>query len=78
MLFFLLPILCGCSYINSRLSTNPPTQQEQACSEIKRNIIFKPTSGQSVDVISATQQAEMMRLYDKKSCDKVLNVVPSD
>jgi hypothetical protein len=68
---FLL-LLCGCSFINSKLPENPPTQQEQACSEIRRNIVFNATSNASFSSSSPTQQAEMMRLYDKNNCDKIL------
>lgn len=70
-LFLLLPIFCGCAYMNSKNSTNPPTQQEQLCSELKRNIVFNTASTPGIGAASSTQYAEMMRLYSKSGCDKI-------
>ncbi|GEM_PF-3855426 len=70
MLFLLIPLLCSCSYLDSRNATNPPTQREQLCSELKRNIIFNTASTPSMGAASPTQYAEMTRLYNKNNCDK--------
>ncbi|CAL7959727.1 exported hypothetical protein [Gammaproteobacteria bacterium] len=70
-LFLLIPILCSCSYLNARNATNPPTQKEQLCSELKRNIIFNTASTPTTGTASPTQYAEMTRLYRKNGCDNL-------
>ena len=62
----LILILPGCN--NLRSNVNPPTQTEQLCSELKRNIIFNTASMPNIDKSSATQQAQMLHLYDKYDC----------
>lgn len=65
------PILYGCSYTSAKHETNPPTPQEQLCAELKSNLIFNTTSTPPSDTASATQRAEMMRLYHKNNCAKL-------
>ncbi len=68
-LLLLISVLCGCSYVNSKA---PATPQEQLCSELKRNLIFNTASTPSGgDNASPTQNAEMMRLYEKNGCNKL-------
>ena len=62
-------LLSGCA--NSTSSNNLPTQQEQLCRELKRDIIFNNTSGPNFGAASDTQKANMMRLYDKYNCSKL-------
>jgi len=71
ILFLLIPALYGCSYMNTRNATNPPTQKEQLCSELKRNIIFNTASTPATGAASTTQYAEMTRLYKKNDCDNL-------
>lgn len=68
VLFFIVT-LCGCVYSGSEKYI--PTQTEQLCHELKRNIIFNTTSGPTFGAASATQKAEMYRLYDKYNCGKL-------
>jgi len=64
-------MLCGCSYLDARNATNPPSQKEQLCSELKRNIIFDTASTPATGAASPTQYAEMTRLYNKNGCDNL-------
>ncbi|EKE01109.1 MAG: hypothetical protein ACD_21C00212G0005 [uncultured bacterium] len=68
-LLLLAPMLYGCSYLKA--PANPPTPQEQLCSELKRNLIFNTVSTSPGSAASPTQSAEMMRLYEKHGCDKL-------
>jgi hypothetical protein len=68
---FLIILLSGCASSDSNPPGYIPTQNEQLCSELKRNIIFNSTSGPSFGAASATQKAEMYRLYDKYNCSKL-------
>ena len=70
-LLLLIPILCSCAYIGSKSISNSLSQQEQICSELKRNIIFDTASTPGTGSASSTQYAEMMRLYSKNGCDKL-------
>lgn len=70
-LLLLIPLLCSCSYLNSRNATNPQTQRERLCSELKRNIIFNTASTPATGTASPTQYAEMTRLYNKNGCDTI-------
>jgi hypothetical protein len=72
VLFLLMPLLCSCSYLDSRNATNPPTEREQLCSELKRNIVFNTASTPSTGAASPIEYAEMTRLYNKNDCDKIL------
>ncbi|MCL5261591.1 MAG: hypothetical protein M1561_08020 [Gammaproteobacteria bacterium] len=62
--------LTGCEYLNSKISSNPPTQKEKICSEIKRNLVFNTTSVPNFTNASATQRAELMRVYHKNDCEQ--------
>jgi hypothetical protein len=64
-------MLCGCAYLSSKAQKNPPTPKERLCSELKRNIIFNTSSFQTGGEASPTQEAQMMRLYEKNGCDKL-------
>jgi hypothetical protein len=70
-LFLLIPALCSCSYLNAKNATDPPTQKEQLCSELKRNIIFNTASTPATGTASPIQYAEMTRLYKKNNCDNL-------
>jgi hypothetical protein len=59
--------LSGCSYFDSK--TNPPTQREQLCAELKRNLIFNTTSIPNIGNAPATQRAQSMKLYEKYNCN---------
>ena len=65
-------VLSGCSYSNADLETKSKTSTEQLCSELKRNIVFNTASGPNIGgAASATQQAQMLHLYDKYDCSKL-------
>ena len=64
-----LSVLCGCSYNAHK----PQTQQEQICSELKRDIVFDTASTPSTGSASSTQYAEMLRRYDKNGCNNLEN-----
>lgn len=61
--------LCGCAYNANK----PQTQQEQICSELKRDIVFDTASTPSTGSASSTQYAEMLRKYDKNGCNNLEN-----
>ena len=65
-----LPLLCGC-VSNTKVGSNAPTPQEQLCAELRSNLIFNTTETSPVVTASATQRADMMRLYHKNNCDKL-------
>ncbi|HBS51582.1 MAG TPA: hypothetical protein DEA62_01135, partial [Coxiellaceae bacterium] len=71
LLSFLIPILSGCFHSNLNSATNPPSQEVQLCTELKRNIIFNKTSTPSIGTASATQYTQMINLYDKYGCSKL-------
>ena len=69
-LSLLLLLVSGCSYLTPKPS-RPLTPREQLCTELKRNIIFNTASTHSIDAASATQRAEMIRLYEKNNCANI-------
>jgi hypothetical protein len=60
--------LTACSYFNERLSSNPPTQREQNCLELKRNLTFDLASQTEGMTNSPIREAESARLYAKYKC----------
>jgi len=67
----LIFILSGCSYLNSKLTTDPVSQNEKTCRDLKRNIIFNTASSPNLGPASAAQKAEMLKLYDTNHCDRL-------
>jgi hypothetical protein len=65
----LIFILAGCSSLYN--AKNPETPVEQLCRDLNRNIIFNNASTPNMEPASATQRAEMYRLYDKYNCGKL-------
>jgi len=64
-----LVLSSGCEYINSKLPKNPPSQREQICAELGRNLVFNSTSVTNIGTGSATQIAQSQRLYTKYHCE---------
>lgn len=61
--------LTGCTYFQTgKVSADAPTEREQICNQLKRSIIFKSSGAPSIVSVSATQNAENQRLYDKYQC----------
>ncbi len=63
-------MLSACSHLIDENAKNL-TPRKKFCRELKRNIIFNSTSTPHLGAASATQQAEMLRLYDKNGCGRL-------
>jgi hypothetical protein len=63
-------LVAGCQYFNSKLPDNPPSQREQICSDLKRQIVFSTTQNTNMATAPVTERAEAMRLYDKNNCSE--------
>ena len=63
----------ACSYFGPQPPTsyNPPTQREQRCSELKRQLIFYRTDmNSSANWSSPTKRAALMQQYEAAQCDQ--------
>lgn len=65
-------MLMSCSYINDKVSQNPPTVRQQQCSVLKDQLSFGQSSPgvSGAQHVNVSQQAEIMRMHDKGGCGK--------
>lgn len=66
-------LLTGCQYLSSKVPESPATGREQLCRDLKRNLVFNSSATTVIGNQSATQRAQLMRLYDKNNCAEFEN-----
>lgn len=66
--FVLVPILAGCSFQHNETPNDTLSQNESICRDLKNNLTFNTTSSLNVNEALPTEEAEMMRLYNKYNC----------
>jgi hypothetical protein len=65
-------VLVACSYYNSKLEKNPPSQRQHFCSGIKQQLIFNQTTiGATSTQLDISQKSDLERQYQKYNCDKL-------
>gem|GEM_PF-4166344 len=69
-----LLVIAGCSYLDKKgaENLNPPSQRQQRCSNLQNQLAFDQSNFGTSNTtnVSASQEAEIVRLYDKYDCKK--------